>query len=147
MRFMLLRKAIQSARSASEGTVRSAHSRTETVKVVAKGIVFAVGAGETDFSMMMRCGVTLKNFNRNLDITDNGLHNLAEAIIRRAIIDYKAAYRNFYTDPFKEENKNDLEEVESFFLSDWFETLSDLNGRLIIEKIQKQVKNERRENE
>jgi len=64
---------------------------------------------------------------------------LANAIIIRAVQDYRIALRNW--------NKNNKDsdfllaklELEEFFLSGWFGVLTDLDGELLMKNIQKMV--------
>ena len=64
---------------------------------------------------------------------------LANAIIIRAVRDYRIALRNW------NKNKNDDAfllaklELEEFFLSGWFGMLTDLDGEQLMKKIQKMV--------
>lgn len=57
---------------------------------------------------------------------------LCEAIVKRAVMDYKLALRkrDFYA----------IAELEKFFLSDYGQLLSRDHGELIIEKCKKTVK-------
>ena len=38
-------------------------------------------------------------------------------------------------DPMKDKNANEVAELECFFTSEWFDLLSDLNGKSIMEKV------------
>ena len=57
-------------------------------------------------------------------------YNLANAIIVQAVKDYRKALRHYNRDPQKDKSANEVAELECFFTSEWFEQLSDLNGRI-----------------
>jgi len=56
--------------------------------------------------------------------------NLANAIILRAVEDYRLT-----------DNEKELEEIERFFHSDWFATLTRLDPDLLIKKLRKEKRN------
>lgn len=56
--------------------------------------------------------------------------NLANAIILRAVEDYRLT-----------DNEKELEEIEAFFHSDWFATLTCLDPDLLIKKLRKEKRN------
>lgn len=62
---------------------------------------------------------------------------LAAAIVERAVIDYRKALRRIRKHPKNEDALSDKAELERFFRSGWCEMLTDIDGELIIEKIQK----------
>lgn len=57
----------------------------------------------------------------------DGYLQLAAAIVERAVIDYQNAITQY--DEFE------INSLEKFFCSEWFQTLSDLDGRTIIRKV------------
>ena len=59
----------------------------------------------------------------------NAYEELANAIILRAVQDY----RETYYEPT-------LREIERFFLSDWFTVLSDANPDMILRRLRREVK-------
>lgn len=56
-----------------------------------------------------------------------GYKELAAAIVEQAVWDYRIAV--------SENNSAEIYKLEKFFLSGWFELLSDLDGETIIRKI------------
>lgn len=58
---------------------------------------------------------------------DEGYKELAAAIVERAVWDYRNA--------LKRKHISEVHSLEKFFLSGWFELLSDLDGETIIRKI------------
>ena len=67
---------------------------------------------------------------------------LANAIIEQAVKDYRLALKRYKLDPEKEKNANEVAELECFFTSAWFEQLSDLNGKSIMEMVREMIKTE-----
>ncbi len=57
--------------------------------------------------------------------------NLSAAIIERALLDYKTACTSG--------NKNAIRELRRFFLSEWFRILSDMDGAILLERIERTV--------
>ena len=60
---------------------------------------------------------------------------LANAIIMQAVKDFRAAY--MWKQRFPEDNKanKDIREITSFFCSQYFQILSDLDGPRLLKKI------------
>ena len=73
------------------------------------------------------------------DIHDVGYYGLANAIIIKAIKDYRSAIKRV------KKNKNDsraisrINEVRRFFRSQYFQSLCDYDGEYIIEKVEKEM--------
>jgi hypothetical protein len=65
---------------------------------------------------------------------------LANAIIMRAVKDYRLALLALKRNSRNYGANKRKEEVERFFLSDWFITLSRLDGKALMEKIRKEVR-------
>ena len=66
-------------------------------------------------------------------------HELANAVIMQAVKDYRLALKQLYLWPDREEFQQDVAELERFFISDWFQILSDLDGPLLMKRVQKMV--------
>lgn len=69
-------------------------------------------------------------------------YNLANAIVVQAVKDYRKALKRYNQDPLKDKNANEVAELECFFTSEWFEQLSDLNGKSIMEKVRGMIRTE-----
>lgn len=65
---------------------------------------------------------------------------LADAIILQAVDDYRKLLRSIT--PMYFTNKINTEEIESFFKSRWFGILTNIDGEVLIEKLQEELKNE-----
>ena len=66
---------------------------------------------------------------------------LASAIILQAVADYRKSLRGIKADPHVSvaDMKNDC---ERFFVSDWFSTLTKLNGTVLMKKLQEEYEDE-----
>ena len=62
--------------------------------------------------------------------------NLAAAIVEKAVIDYRKAIRKVRKHPHNEFALSEKQELERFFRSSWCRMLTDIDGEVIIEKIQ-----------
>ena len=60
---------------------------------------------------------------------------LANAIILQAVKDWRAARRKLKRKPQNESARIELEGCERFFRSDWFTTLTNVDGEFIIQKL------------
>lgn len=67
--------------------------------------------------------------------------NLASAIVMQAVKDWRDARHKLKKRPKNEDARIMMEECESFFLSPWFETLTNLDGEMVLNKLkQEEVK-------
>lgn len=62
--------------------------------------------------------------------------NLAAAIVEKAVIDYRKALKKTRKYPNNEFALSEKAELERFFRSSWCRMLTDIDGEVIIEKIQ-----------
>ena len=69
-------------------------------------------------------------------------HNLAIAIIGRAIVDYKAAYKRSQKRPNDNLATSEVAELRKFFLSGWFGLLSTTDGAYFLKRLDKEVAEE-----
>ena len=70
----------------------------------------------------------------------DGYQALAAAIVMRGCLDYLCLKKHLaeaYNGRYAEHIRNRLEHLRKFFLSDWFITLSDLDGQWLIEQLDK----------
>ena len=70
----------------------------------------------------------------------NGWDDLAEAIILRAVEDYRHTNSRLRAKPEDDRLQKRKEEIEEFFRSSWFQVLTDLNGRQLLHQIQVDMK-------
>lgn len=64
--------------------------------------------------------------------------NLANAIVMQAVKDYRMARHKLRKRPKNADAKVMLEGCERFFLSDWFENLTNVNGEIVLRKLQQE---------
>jgi len=60
---------------------------------------------------------------------------LANAIIKQAVKDFRAAYRRLKNNPDDKLAKRKIHEITKFFCSDYFEGLTDLDGPMLLKQI------------
>ena len=65
--------------------------------------------------------------------------NLASAIILQAVKDWRDSVHRLKKRPKNEESFKLKAECEQFFLSDWFNALTPLDGRLILRKLEQEA--------
>ena len=70
----------------------------------------------------------------------NGWDDLAEAIILRAVEDYRHTNNRLRVKPEDDRLQKRKEEIEEFFRSSWFQVLTDLNGRQLLHQILVEMK-------
>ena len=64
--------------------------------------------------------------------------NLANAIVLQAVKDWRSAVRTLKKRPRYDPAKQMREECERFFLSDWFEELTSVDGSVILRKLKQE---------
>ena len=67
-----------------------------------------------------------------VEFNDEGVQRLGYAVVIQAVKDYRAAVRM--------KNKHRRIECEMFFKSDWFNAFSKLDGKVLLERLQKEVR-------
>jgi hypothetical protein len=65
---------------------------------------------------------------------ETAYENLANAIVLQAVKDYRAAKRTG--------NSGRIASIRRFFRSDWFGTLTDIDGEYLIRKLDKEAEND-----
>lgn len=69
----------------------------------------------------------------------DGIENLASAIIIRAAKDYKVILKRCLNYPKDKSWQREKSKLESFFNSEWYRTLTNLDGGLLMNKIKEEV--------
>ena len=64
---------------------------------------------------------------------------LANAIIIQAANDYRNAAKTLKKYPHNREAKETVEEVERFLLSDWYSTLTEVDGEFLLRKLREEA--------
>ena len=65
-----------------------------------------------------------------------GYEGLAMAIIRKSIFEYKLALQKLRHNPNDEKQKWKIEEIKTFFRSEWFQVLCNIEPEWLIEMIE-----------
>jgi len=73
---------------------------------------------------------------------DNVFQNLANAIIIQAAKDYRIVIRMLAKNPQHSRAMEEKKELEDFFLSEWFKTLSGVNGEILLKKLEQEVRHD-----
>lgn len=71
--------------------------------------------------------------------TEENWEALAHHIILQAVADYRRAARKLMKDPDHVDAMADQHEIERFFFSEWFGVLTDLNGKLILARLRREM--------
>lgn len=69
----------------------------------------------------------------------NPFEELAQAIILQAVEDYRHAINRLREKPEDARLQKQKKEVERFFLSSWFQVLTDLNGKRLLHRLQAEM--------
>lgn len=72
-------------------------------------------------------------------MTEDWAECLANSIVLQAVKDYREALQVLKQYPRYEKAVKAREDIEQFFKSDWFQTLSGLDGIPVMERLQKEV--------
>lgn len=65
---------------------------------------------------------------------------LANAIVEQSVKDYRMEQGRVKADPQNADHaKAEVRKLERFFRSDWFEVLTDVDGRLILSRLKKEA--------
>ena len=69
----------------------------------------------------------------------NPYQALANAIVELAVKDYKKTLKQHYRFPNEKEYKDEIKDLEKFFRSGWYGTLTDLDGEYLISGVRRMV--------
>jgi hypothetical protein len=75
------------------------------------------------------------------EATEENWQALAHHIILQAVADYRRAVRKLMKELDHVDALADMLEVERFFHSEWFSVLTDLNGKLILARLKREIRN------
>jgi hypothetical protein len=68
----------------------------------------------------------------------NGFERLGNAVVMQAVRDWRSATRTLKRNPGNYEAKRLKEDCEQFFLSQYFNIYTDLDGRALLDKLRKE---------
>ena len=69
---------------------------------------------------------------------NDGYENLANAIVLQAVKDWRSAVRQLHKRPRYAPARQMRDACERFFLSDWFEALTSVDGSMIMRKLKQE---------
>ncbi len=75
-------------------------------------------------------------------MSESTIHNwqeLANAIILRAVEDYRHAHDRNRLRPHQAETLREICSIEQFFCSEWFEVLCNLDGKRLLSDLKKEL--------
>ena len=70
----------------------------------------------------------------------DGYEKLANAIIIQAAKDYRVALRKLQRKSNNKDAQAEKESIERFFRSDWFRSLTEVDGEMLIRKLQEECR-------
>ena len=73
-------------------------------------------------------------------MSEDGYRKLADAIIMQGAHDYRRSVEQLIRKPYSTKAHQDKQEVEAFFLGDWFQVLSDLDGQELLQRLEAGVR-------
>lgn len=76
---------------------------------------------------------------KDIKETHNPYEELTNAIIIQAVYDYRKAIAELKTHPFNHTARGTRVSVLKFFRSEWYRQLTDIDGELIIKKLNAEV--------
>ena len=75
----------------------------------------------------------------NNNLAEDPYETLANAIVLRAVQDYRAALRRLKKHPNKREVINEVLIIEKFFQSQWYQALTSIDGEYLINRLRKEA--------
>lgn len=69
-----------------------------------------------------------------------GAEDLANAIIEQTAIDYMNKLRKLNRHPDSKKTKIEIEEIELFFRSSWYKSLTQIDPEYLIKRMKKEIK-------
>ena len=78
-------------------------------------------------------------YNRSLKQRESEYKNLANAIIIEAVRDYRTARRVLSRNPGNLQARYQLNSTIDFFKSQWYETLTVLDGKELLRKLEEEI--------
>ena len=66
--------------------------------------------------------------------------NLANAIVLQAVTDYRTALKKVKANPRNKDAINEALDIERFFRSGWYHSLTSVDGEFLIRKLQEEIR-------
>ena len=75
-----------------------------------------------------------------------GLEMLRNAVVEQAVKDYRHEYKVLKRNPNNDHARHEMEQIEKFFLSDYFKVFTDLDGERLLSRVKEISENEGKSN-
>ena len=75
----------------------------------------------------------------NSNLAEDPYETLANAIVLRAVQDYRAALKRLKKHPNKKDVENEVIKIEKFFKSQWYQALTSVDGEYLINRLRKEA--------
>ena len=75
----------------------------------------------------------------NSNLAEDPYETLANAIILRAVQDYRVALKRLKKHPNKKDVENEVIKIEKFFKSQWYQALTSVDGEYLINRLRKEA--------
>ena len=73
------------------------------------------------------------------NLAENPCEKLANAIVLQAVSDYRAALKKVKKNPKNRDAIDGVLQIEKFFRSKWYQTLTSVDGEYLIERLRKEI--------
>ena len=73
------------------------------------------------------------------NLAENSYEKLANAIVLQAVSDYRTALKKVKKNPNNRDAIDGALQIEKFFRSEWYQTLTSLDGEYLIERLRKEI--------
>ena len=73
------------------------------------------------------------------NLAENPYEKLANAIVLQGVSDYRAALKKVKKNPKNRDAIDEALQIEKFFRSEWYQTLTSLDGEYLIERLRKEI--------
>ena len=73
------------------------------------------------------------------NLAENPYEKLANAIVLQAVSDYRAALKKVKKNPKNRDAIDGVLQIEKFFRSNWYQTLTSVDGEYLIERLRKEI--------
>lgn len=73
------------------------------------------------------------------NLAEDPCEALANGIVLQAVNDYRMALKKLIRNPRNQEAMQEAMEIERFFRSGWYSTLSDVDGEFLIERLREEM--------
>lgn len=71
---------------------------------------------------------------------------LGNAVVMQAVKDYRREYKKLKRDPYNQHAKDELRQIEKFFLSGRFNLFTDISGDKLLSSVKEMCENEGKSN-